>query len=191
MWWASSYLEHKTPDDVRALLADPAVRFDYYCWDLYARTSAYYKEDAEALKWRSATLHSIEAGVGDAAELAHLVADAIVRAHLATMARIDVEYDVLPRESEILHLKFWASAFEQLKERKAIYLETEGKNSGCWVMPGLLAKRQSDRAVRWHGDLRGQRHRLPALEIRLARQGFFLPAVSDLSGRAHAVDHHR
>jgi arginyl-tRNA synthetase len=131
------HLEHKTPDDVRALLADPAVRFDYYCWDLYARISAYYKEDAEALKWRSATLHAIEAGVGDAAELAHLVADAIVRAHLTTMARIDVEYDVLPRESEILHLKFWASAFEQLKERGAIYLETEGKNSGCWVMPGL------------------------------------------------------
>ena len=95
------------------------------------------KKNAEALKWRSATLHSIEAGSGDVAELAHLVADAIVRAHLATMARIDVEYDVLPRESEILHLKFWASAFELLKDRKAIYLETEGKNSGCWVMPGL------------------------------------------------------
>jgi arginyl-tRNA synthetase len=69
--------------------------------------------------------------------MAHLVADAIVEAHLATMLRLDVEYDVLPRESEILHLKFWASAFEQLKERKAIYLETEGKNAGCWVMPGL------------------------------------------------------
>ena len=63
------------------------------------------------------------------------MADAIVKAHLATMLRLDVEYDVLPRESEILHLKFWASAFELLKERKAIYLETEGKNSGCWVMP--------------------------------------------------------
>ena len=71
------------------------------------------------------------------AELAHLVADAIVEAHLATMLRLGVEYDVLPRESEILHLKFWASAFELLRQRQAIYLETEGKNSGCWVMPGL------------------------------------------------------
>jgi arginyl-tRNA synthetase len=131
------YLEKKSPADVRALLADPAVRFDYYCWDLYARTSGYYKEDAEALKWRSATLHAIEAGEGEVAELAHLVADAIVKAHLKTMLRLDVEYDVLPRESEILHLKFWASAFALLKERKAIYFETEGKNSGCWVMPGL------------------------------------------------------
>jgi arginyl-tRNA synthetase len=131
------YLEKKTPSDVRALIADPDTRFDYYCWDLYARTSAYYSEDPEALKWRAETLHSIEAGEGELYEMAHLVADAIVEKHLATMLRLDVEYDVLPRESEILHLKFWASAFEQLKERKAIYLETEGKNAGCWVMPGL------------------------------------------------------
>jgi arginyl-tRNA synthetase len=136
------YLENKTSADVKALLADPAVRFDYYCWDLYARTSSYYKHHSDALAWRSATLHAIEAGVGEAgegdvAELAHLVADAIVEAHLATMLRLDVEYDVLPRESEILHLQFWAAAFEQLKERKAIYFETEGKNAGCWVMPGL------------------------------------------------------
>ena len=122
---------------MRALLADPAVRFDYYCWDLYARTSSYYKDHPEALAWRAETLHAIEAGEGEVAELAHLVADAIVKAHLATMLRLDVEYDVLPRESEILHLKFWASAFELLKERKAIYFETEGKNAGCWVMPGL------------------------------------------------------
>jgi arginyl-tRNA synthetase len=131
------YLEHKTPDDVRAMLADPAVRFDYYCWDLYARTSSYYKEQPEALPWRTATLHAIEAGEGELAELAHLVADAVVQAHLATMLRLYVEYDVLPRESEILHLQFWAAAFELLKERKAIYFETEGKQAGCWVMPGL------------------------------------------------------
>jgi arginyl-tRNA synthetase len=131
------HLEHKTTADVQALLADPGVRFDYYCWDLYAKISAHYGENPDALKWRAATLHAIEAGSGEAAEMAHVVADAIVRAHLTTMARIGVEYDVLPRESEILHLKFWASAFEQLKSHKAIYFETEGKNSGCWVMPGL------------------------------------------------------
>ena len=131
------YLENQTPEDVKALLADPSVRFDYYCWDLYARTSSYYKDHPEALEWRSATLHAIEAGAGELAEMAHLVADAVVEAHLATMLRLGVEYDVLPRESEILHLQFWASAFELLQQRQAIYLETEGKNAGCWVMPGL------------------------------------------------------
>ncbi len=131
------YLEHKRPEDVRALIADPAVRFDYYCWDLYARISAYYKEEPESLKWRSETLHSIESGEGELAEIARVVADAVVEAHLATMLRMDVEYDVLPRESEILHLEFWAAAFELLKQRGALYLEAEGKLAGCWVMPGV------------------------------------------------------
>jgi arginyl-tRNA synthetase len=128
------FLENKSPDDVRSLIA--AGRFDYYCWDLYASVSSYYKENPESLRWRAQTLHSVEANEGVLAELAHLVADAIVECHLTTMLRLGIEYDVLPRESEILHLQFWATAFELLKERKAIYFETEGKNKGCWVMPG-------------------------------------------------------
>ena len=131
------YLEKKTAAEVRALIADPSVRFDYYCWDLYARISGYYADNPDARAWRAETLHAIEAGAGDLAEMAHLVADAVVEAHLATMLRLDVEYDMLPRESEILHLKFWASAFELLKQRQAIYFEKEGKNAGCWVLPGL------------------------------------------------------
>jgi arginyl-tRNA synthetase len=127
------FLEQKSLAEVEALAAGP--RFDYYCWDLYARTSTYYKDHPEALAWRAEVLHSIEAGTDDVSQLGHLVADAIVGCHLRTMARLDIAYDVLPRESEILHLRFWASAFELLKERKAIFFETEGKNKGCWVMP--------------------------------------------------------
>ncbi len=129
------HLESKTPDQVTALTTDPSVRFDYLCWDLYARISQHYADHPEALEWRKQTLHQIEAGDGPTAELAHVVSDAIVHCHLATMYRLGIEYDVLPRESEILHLKFWATAFELLKDRKAIYFETEGKNKGCWVMP--------------------------------------------------------
>ena len=130
------HLEKASPQKVQALVDDPAARFDYLCWDLYARTSSYLTDNPETLKWRHETLHAIEANEGVEAEIAHIVADRIVKAHLATMLRLGIEYDVLPRESEILHLQFWATAFEQLKERKAIYFETEGKNKGCWVMPG-------------------------------------------------------
>ncbi len=134
--------EHKSPREIRGLIA--TTRFDYVCWDVYARISAYYDENPEAKAWRVETLHSIEAGSGDEAEMAHLVADAIVEAHLRTMYRLNIEYDVLPRESEILHLQFWATAFELLKSRKAIYLETEGKNKGCWVMPGSSFREESE-----------------------------------------------
>jgi arginyl-tRNA synthetase len=50
------------------------------------------------------------------------------------MLRLDIEYDFLPRESEILHLKFWDAAFELMKQSGVLYFETEGKNKGCWVM---------------------------------------------------------
>jgi arginyl-tRNA synthetase len=128
------HLEKKSPAEVARLAA--ADRFDYLCWDLYARVSSHYQGNPEALKWREDALHAIESGEGELAELARVVADAIVGCHLKTMLRLGIEYDVLPRESEILHLKFWAAAFELLKDRKAIYLETGGKNAGCWVMPG-------------------------------------------------------
>jgi arginyl-tRNA synthetase len=128
-------LERKTLADVERLVADPAVRFDYYCWDLYARVSRHYQANTDALELRARTMQQIEHDEGEAARMAALVSDTIVRCHLATMYRINVEYDLLPRESEILHLDFWERAFALLRERGAIYLEAEGKNKGCWVMP--------------------------------------------------------
>lgn len=130
------FLEKTPLSEVRRMIEQPERPFDYVCWDLYARISSYYNDHPEAKQWRADVLHAIEEGHGEIAEMGHLVADAIVARHVKTMLRLGVQYDVLPRESEILHLQFWATAFEQLKERKAIYLETEGKNKGCWVMPG-------------------------------------------------------
>ncbi len=68
------------------------------------------------------------------AEVAELISSAVLRRHLETMDRLNIEYDFLPRESEILHLHFWDAAFQQLKEKGVLYFETEGKNKGCWVM---------------------------------------------------------
>ena len=128
------FLEHKTAGEVEKLTL--AERFDYLCWDLYARVGVHYAANPTALAWRAETLHAIEAGHGELYSLATRVSEAIVERHLTTMARLGIVYDVLPRESEILYLKFWETAFELLKARNAIYLETEGKNAGCWVMPG-------------------------------------------------------
>ena len=128
------YLEKKTITDVQSLLSDATVKFDYYCWDLYAKVSAFYESEDPKHALRAQTLKEIEEGGGETARMAELVAMSIVRYHLATMERIGVRYDLLPRESDILHLKFWDHAFTQLRERNAIFFESEGKNKGCWVM---------------------------------------------------------
>ena len=136
------YLEGRSVAQVRQLLDGlkrKGERVDYYCWDLYAGTSQWYEqgsedENAARKKLRYATLHEIEHGGNETAEIAELISTAVLKRHLETMLRLDIEYDFLPRESEILRLKFWDAAFEQLKNTGVLYFETEGKNKGCWVM---------------------------------------------------------
>jgi arginyl-tRNA synthetase len=127
-----THIEKKSRAEIEALASQP--RFDYYCWGLYARVSQWYAQDKENLKVRAQTLHSIEDATSETAAIAELISTAVLRRHLETMERLDIEYDFLPRESEILHLHFWDAAFTKLKEAGVLTFETQGKNKGCWVM---------------------------------------------------------
>jgi len=125
-------LEKKSRAEIEALIREP--RFDYYCWDLYARVSQWYEQDKQNAQARLATLHAIEDASSETAAIADLISTAVLRRHLETMDRLDIEYDFLPRESEILHLHFWDAAFTKLKEAGVLSYESAGKNKGCWVM---------------------------------------------------------
>ena len=125
-------IEGKTLDQIREI-AD-TTRFDYYCWDLYARATEWYAQDKERLAARAETLHDIEHGGNENAEIAAFIADRVVRCHVKTMARMNVDYDLLTWEGDILRLKFWAHAFDALKAKGAVYLQKEGRLAGCWVM---------------------------------------------------------
>ena len=128
------HMEKRTPVSVKMMAMDP--RFDYYCWDVYAKATQFFAEDKEkAAKWRGDTLKAIEEGRGEEAEVAQVVADAIVTCHLRTMARLGISYELLARESEILHLHFWDLAFAKLKQAGAIQFVQHGNMAGCWVMP--------------------------------------------------------
>ncbi len=127
-----AHLEKKSRDEIAKLADGP--QFDYLCWDLYARVSHWYEQDKKRLEIRLDTLHKIEAGNNEIAAIAELISVAVLHRHLETMQRLGIEYDFLPRESEILHLHFWDAAFALLRERGVLRLENEGKNKGCWVM---------------------------------------------------------
>jgi len=144
------HLEGRTLATTRELLDDLAARherIDFYCWDLYARVSQWYAgtgpddatpppaaELARRKQIRLDTLHALEHGGNETAEVADLISTAVLRRHLETMQRLGIEYDFLPRESEILSLHFWDAARTLMIERGVLYLETEGKNKGCWAM---------------------------------------------------------
>ncbi len=125
-------IEQKSLADIQQIAA--STRFDYYCWDLYARVTEWYGADAARLALRAATLHDIEHGGTERAAIGAFVADAIVRCHLLTMNRMNIGYDLLTWEGDILRLQFWARAFEILKTQGTVYLQTQGRLAGCWVM---------------------------------------------------------
>jgi arginyl-tRNA synthetase len=126
-------LEKKSAAEIEQLIAT-SERFDYICWDVYSKMAQYYAANPEALEWRRETLHEIEQEGSDTARLAAMIARAIVHRHLQTMLRLDIQYDLLPKESDIIHLHFWDRAFELLKQSGAVIYETEGKHKSCWVM---------------------------------------------------------
>ena len=125
-------LESKSLEDVRLLCDSPG--FDYYCWDLYAKVTEWYDADQTRLEIRKKALQDLERGENPSAELASLIADRIVRCHLATMDRLNVEYDLLSWEGDILRLDFWETAFELLKKAGVLFLQPTGPQAGCWVM---------------------------------------------------------
>jgi arginyl-tRNA synthetase len=131
---AFQHMEKKSLAALKTLAAQPG--FDYLCWDLYAKATQFFEDDkVRAGKLRGETLKAIEEGRGETAEMGAVIADSIVSYHLRTMARLDIFYELLARESEILHLHFWDLAFEKLKAKGAIQLATSGKNAGCWILP--------------------------------------------------------
>ncbi len=138
------HIENKDLSEIKALDASlpKDYRFDYYCWDLYTKVGLFYRDgdvsgqmNPDKLQLRNEVLHALEEGSGPIAELADYVATRNVECIIDTMERLGIRYDLLARESDILHLHFWNRAFELMKDKGVIRYETEGRHAGCWVMP--------------------------------------------------------
>lgn len=123
-------MEQKSLADIEKI----GGKFDFYCWDLYTRVSTFMDSNPDAAKIRSVILKKIEEGINPEAQIAEHISLRILNAHIHTMKRLGIDYDVLPRESSILALKFWEKAFFLLKEKKALEFIDTGVNKGCWVM---------------------------------------------------------
>jgi len=92
------HIEKKSAAEIEALTRAP--RFDYYCWDLYARVRSGTRLRRRTA--RAAPKFSPRSRNRGQRNLRHaeLVATAVLRRHLETMDRLDIQYDFLPREAK-------------------------------------------------------------------------------------------
>ena len=131
----------------------PGESFDYFCSRIYVAVGKAYEERPELLDLRKTVLHAIEHGdepesgpdyPAIAADLSHQ----IVQAHLKTMARLNISYDLLTWESAILHAGLWQRTFHMLREQNLLEEPTTGKLAGCWVLPFGDGEAQTDEGDR-------------------------------------------
>lgn len=131
---------------IRELGYKPAAGepFDQFCSRVYVEVSRRYEQDPSLVQLRTGVLRAIEEGDNDTARYVKDVAGRIVDAHLATMRRFDIAYELLTWESDIIALGFLEQALELLRETGAIVHVTTGKHAGCWVMPPEGEDRDTD-----------------------------------------------
>jgi len=143
----------------------PGESFDYYCSRVYVAVGKAFDEAEkvkesqpeklqELMDLRKAVLHAIEHGGGPEAGPAYAVLAAdisheIVKAHLKTMSRLNVSYDLLTWESAVLHSGLWKRTFEMLKNKGLLEKPETGKAAGCWILPfggGEVQTEEGDRS---------------------------------------------
>ena len=129
----------------------PGESFDYYCSRVYVAVGKAFDE-AEQVKesqpekldrlkeMRKAVLHAIEHGSEPEAGpdyplLASDISRQIVQAHLTTMSRLNVSYDLLTWESTVLRSGLWKRTFAMLRDRGLLEKPETGKAAGCWILP--------------------------------------------------------
>ncbi len=117
-----------------AAMPPETERFDHFCWDLYTDVHRRYETEPELREIQREYLHLIEQGSTEIAAFAKQVAERVLAGHLRTMWGLGICYDILTWESDIVRKGFWRHAFETLKGRGSLVLETEGPNAGCWVV---------------------------------------------------------
>jgi arginyl-tRNA synthetase len=133
----------------------PGESFDYFCSRIYVAVGQAYEAQPELLELRKTVLHAIEHGSEPESDpdypvIAANLSRKIVQAHLATMARVNISFDLLTWESAILGAGLWQHVFEMLREHGLIEKPEIGPLADCWVLPfgeGEVQTEEGDRTT--------------------------------------------
>lgn len=119
---------------VSSLNPENYEKYDHYAWDVYSKISKDLEVNANLKKELSNIMVAIEDQNSEIAKDQAALADRILLDQLHTFSKLDIDYDILIHERDILYLKFWEDVFEILKGNDRVYYAKEGKSAGCWLV---------------------------------------------------------
>jgi len=110
-------------------------KFDHYCGDtVYVKTTEKYSSDKKLEEYRPKVLQELEDPNSEISKFGQNITRKVLAEQLKTCWHMDVTYDCLNFESQIIHSNLWTQIFEKMKSMNLTQLEKEGKNANCWVI---------------------------------------------------------
>ncbi|NMB69794.1 arginine--tRNA ligase [candidate division WWE3 bacterium] len=119
---------------IRDISPAPYKKFDHYAWDVYAAMESQINQSEELKESRQQLLKKLEDPTSPEFKTQKELADKILLEQLKTFSSLNIDYDVVIYESDILNLKMWEKAFAYLKSNPNVYKATEGASEGCWLV---------------------------------------------------------
>ncbi|MEA1909999.1 MAG: DALR anticodon-binding domain-containing protein, partial [Patescibacteria group bacterium] len=94
----------------------------------------FYEADEKLVERKKEVLKLIEEGNNETSQKASEIANKVINRHLKTFSRLNVAYDLLVWERDIIDVGLWPSVFEKLKTEKLIENPTYGDYKDTWLV---------------------------------------------------------
>ena len=105
-----------------------------YLWDLYAEVNQAFSANEKFAAERREVHKKIEDKMDPEYEACLYIAQQVLLDHIRTMARLDIQYDLLARESDVIALDFFKAAAAELTARQVMLPSQDPEKKGCLVI---------------------------------------------------------
>jgi arginyl-tRNA synthetase len=105
-----------------------------YLWDLYAEVNQAFSTNEKFAAERREVHKKIEDKINPEYEACLYIAQQVLLDHIRTMARLDIQYDLLARESDVIALDFFKAAAAELTGRQVMVWSQDPEKKGCLVI---------------------------------------------------------
>ncbi len=127
--WGLLHYQKKGVQEIKKI-ADLAS----YLWHLYAEVNRLFEIEEKYKQGRNQVHQKIEEKIDPEYEVSSYVSQEVLKDHIRLMDLLDIRYDLLVRESDIIELGFFKDAAEVMIKHHIMYPSRDPDKKGCQVI---------------------------------------------------------